>query len=267
MIPLIPVAAALAWFGVQAVGHHLIFPRSRTFRAGPEDTDLEIEDVEFCAEDGTALHGWWFPKPEAKGVLLVCHGNAGNVSDRIWIAEDLRDVPVHVFVFDYRGYGKSSGIPSEKGTGRDVRAAYEVVCSRLGTQDDPPVVVYGRSLGGAVALQLACEVPLRGVILESTFSSILDIGKRVYPYLFPSLTCRHPYRSDLRIPQVQCPILAAHSPDDEIVAFDFGKKLYDLAPNLWHFCPLKGTHVEAGWQSSPEYAQRMRDFLAYCQIT
>ena len=263
MTPLVipVVAAAIGWWGIQAIGQRLIFPRSKTFRAGPEDTGLDLEEVEFCAGDGTALHGWWFPKPEARGVLLVCHGNAGNVSDRLWIAEDLRDVPVEVFVFDYRGYGKSAGFPSEKGTGRDVMAAYEVVRSRLGGGENPPVVVYGRSLGGAVALQLACQVPLRGVILESTFSSVVDVGNRFYPYLMPRWTCRHPYRSDLRIREVHTPILASHSPEDEVIPFELGKKLYDRAPNLWRFCALRGGHVEAGWQTSAEYAESVRAFL------
>jgi fermentation-respiration switch protein FrsA (DUF1100 family) len=253
---------ALAWWGIQLIGHRLLFPRSRNFRAGPEDTDLPLEEVEFCAEDGTALHGWWFPKEEAKGALLVCHGNGGNISDRLWIPEDLRDLPVHVFLFDYRGYGKSGGIPSEKGTGRDVLAAYEVVRSRLKEEDNPPVVVYGRSLGGAVAMQLASRIPVRGVILESTFSSIVDVGTFLYPYLLPRLTCRHPYVSTRRIRDVHCPILAAHSPDDETVPYHLGKACYDLAPNLWRFCELQGPHDEAGWQTSGDYAQRVREFIA-----
>lgn len=251
----------VVWFGIQWIGHRLLFPGDRIFRSGPEDTDLTVEDVEFCAEDGTALHGWWFPKKDARGVLLVCHGNAGNVSDRLWIAEDLRDVPMDVFIFDYRGYGKSKGIASEKGTGLDVMAAYEVARARLGGMENPPIVVYGRSLGGAVALQLASKVPLRGVVLESTFSSIVDVGKVLYPMLLPQVTCRHPYRSTLRIPFVSCPILAAHSPEDETVPFDIGKNLYDLAPNLWRFCFLKGSHVEAGWQTSEEYADAFREFV------
>lgn len=259
---LLPLGLLAAWGVVQRIGHRLIFPRSRTFRADPSELDLEVEEVNFCAEDGTALHGWWFPKQKAQGVLLVCHGNAGNVSDRVWIAEDLADVPVHVFVFDYRGYGKSSGIPSEKGTGLDVQAAYEVARSALGGVDNPPVVVYGRSLGGAVALQLASQVPVRGVILESTFSSIVDVGKSLYPYLLPGLTCRHRYRSDLWIPQVRCPVLAAHSPEDTVVPYELGKTCYDLAPNLWRFCQLRGGHVEAGWQTSPDYAASLREFIS-----
>jgi fermentation-respiration switch protein FrsA (DUF1100 family) len=240
----------------------LIFARSRSFRAEKEDTELEVEDVEFCAEDGTSLHGWWFPHQNAKGVLLICHGNAGNVSDRIWMAEDLRDLPLHVFIFDYRGYGKSGGLPSEKGTGKDVCAAWEFARAKIeASEADPPIVVYGRSLGGAVALQLASTLPVRGVILESTFTSILDIGKRFYPWLLPQLTCRHPFRSDLRMAAVKAPVLMAHSPEDETIPFDMGEALYRKVPNPSGFFTLSGSHVEAGWQSSPDYAKAFRSFI------
>ena len=251
----------VVWLGTQLFAHRSVYPKSRTFRAGPEDTDLEIEDIDFCAEDGTALHGWWFPKPDARGVFLVCHGNAGNVSDRIWIPEDLRDVPLEIFVFDYRGYGKSQGFPTERGTGQDVLAAYEVVRSRLGVEEDVPVIVYGRSLGGAVALQLASQMPVKGVILESTFSSIVEVGHRIYPWLFPQWTCPHRYVSEDRIPLVEAPVLAAHSQDDETVPYDLGRKLYGKAPHLWRFCELEGNHVEAGWQTSASYARAVREFI------
>jgi pimeloyl-ACP methyl ester carboxylesterase len=249
------------WAGLQLFAHRRVYPGHKAFRAGPEDTDLEVEDVEFCAEDGAELHGWWFPKPQARGVLLVCHGNAGNVADRIWVAEDLRDVPVEVFVFDYRGYGRSRGVPSERGTDRDVRAAYEVVRTRMGVEEDVPVVVYGRSLGGAVALQLASQLPVKGLILESTFTSVVDVGRRMYPWLMPQWTCPHRYESIRRIPFVKAPVLASHSPEDETVPYDLGRTLYAEAPNLWRFCELQGNHVEAGWQTSAEYAQAVREFI------
>lgn len=256
-------ALGLLWLGLQAFANRLIFPRSRTFRTEKEDSGLEVEDVEFCAEDGTALHGWWFPKADAKGVLLVCHGNAGNVSDRLWIAEDLQDVPLHIFLFDYRGYGRSGGLPSERGLGRDVCAAWEFACAKTGAdREDPPIVLYGRSLGGAVALQAASQLPVRGVILESTFTSILEVGKRFYPWLLPRWTCRHPFRSDLRIAAVKAPILMAHSPEDETVPYDMGQALYRRAPNPRGFYQLTGNHVEAGWQTSEEYARALREFLA-----
>jgi uncharacterized protein len=253
---------ALLWFAVQGYGHRLIFRRSRTFRAEKEEAGLAVEDVAFCAEDGTALHGWWFPHEQARGVLLVCHGNAGNISDRLWIAQDLQDLPLHIFIFDYRGYGKSGGLPSEQGTGKDVAAAWEVARNKIGAEeDDPPIVVYGRSLGGAVALQAACSLPVRGVILESTFTSIVDVGRRFYPWLLPRWTCRHPYRSDLRISAVRAPVLMGHSPEDETIPFDLGQALYRRAPNPRGFYELTGAHAEAGWQSSPEYGQAIREFV------
>ncbi|MDF3128395.1 alpha/beta hydrolase [Kiritimatiellaeota bacterium B1221] len=258
----IPGGLMLLWCGLQAYGNRLIFRRSRTFRAKKEDTALTVEDLEFCAEDGTALHGWWFPKAEARGALLVCHGNAGNVSDRLWIPEDLQDVPLHIFLFDYRGYGKSGGLPSEKGTGWDVRAAYEVVREKVkGDLENPPIFIYGRSLGGAVALQAAESLPIRGLILESTMTSILDVGRRCYPWLLPRLTCRHPFRSDLRIAAVKAPVLMAHSPEDEIIPFDMGEALYRRVPNPGGFYRLTGSHAEAGWQTSPEYADAFRAFI------
>jgi hypothetical protein len=256
------LSAACVWFVLQFYGDRLVFARSRTFRAEREDTDLDVEDVEFCAEDGTSLHGWWFPHENAKGVLLICHGNAGNISDRLWMAEDLRDIPLHVFLFDYRGYGKSGGLPSEKGMGKDVCAAWEFARAKVeGSEEDPPIFVYGRSLGGAVAIQLASILPVRGVMLESTFTSILDVGKRFYPWLFPKVTCRHPFRSDLRILAVKAPILMAHSQEDETIPFDMGEALYRKAPNPSGFITLSGNHVEAGWQTSPEYAQAIRTFI------
>jgi fermentation-respiration switch protein FrsA (DUF1100 family) len=245
---------------IQGIGHVLLYPSVKKF-AELENGSREMEDVEFFAEDGTRLHGWWFPHPEAKGAMLICHGNGGNISHRMWMAEDLNDIPLHLFIFDYRGYGKSRSITSEKGTGRDVKAAWEVVHEKLGRPENPPILLYGRSLGGAVALQLppACEV--RGVVLESTFTSILEIGIRQYPWLLPKWTLRNPYRSDLRIAAVEVPVLSAHSPTDEVVPFEMGERLYQKVPNPWGFCVLSGAHDEAGWQTSPEYARRLREFI------
>lgn len=244
--------------------HRLLYRRSATFRALPEEEGLTAEDISFCTEDGATLHGWWFTHPDAKGVLLVCHGNAGNISDRLWIPRDLRDVPVHVFLFDYRGYGRSRGLPHEKGTARDVRAAYEVCLQKWSGPADavPPVVLLGRSLGGAVALQAVEACPVRALILESTFTSVLEMGQRFYPWLLPNLFCLNRYRSDLRIAGASMPVLVAHSPEDEVVPFDMGETLYRLAPRPWGFYRLAGSHDEAGWQSSPEYAKGLRRLIS-----
>jgi len=254
-------AATAGWLGLRLTADRLIFPRSHSFRAEKEASGRDAEDVWFCAEDGAELHGWWFPHSEAKGGVLVCHGNAGNVSDRVWIPRDLSDVPLHVFVFDYRGYGQSRGRPSERGTEMDVSAAWETARMRVGGGEDPPIVLYGRSLGGAVALQAAAKLPVRGVVLESTFTSILELALLRYWWLLPRVACRHPYRSDLRISRVRAPVLAAHSPEDEVVPYEMGKRLFRRAPNPWGFEGLSGTHVEAGWQTSPAYAEAFRAFV------
>jgi pimeloyl-ACP methyl ester carboxylesterase len=247
-----------AWFE-----HCLLFRRSRTFRADPGEEGLVAEDVEFCTRDGALLHGWWFPHPEARGVLLVCHGNAGNISDRLWIPRGLADVPLHVFLFDYRGYGRSRGIPREAATADDVLAAWECARQRWDPScEDPPVILFGRSLGGAVALQCAVRRPVRALILESTFTSVLEIARRRYPWLLPDLLCMNRYRSDLRIAAVRAPVLVAHSPEDEVVPYDMGESLFRLAPHPWKFIRLSGTHDEAGWERSPEYAAALRRLIA-----
>jgi pimeloyl-ACP methyl ester carboxylesterase len=169
-------------------------------------------------------------------------------------------MPMHIFVFDYRGYGKSSGVPSERGTARDVAAAWEVVHERLGRPEDPPVLLYGRSLGGAVALQLGSDHPVRGVVLESTFTSVMELAQRFYPWLYPRISCRHPYRSDLRLAAMSKPVLIAHSRDDEVVPFDMGEALFRKAPHPWKFCELQGGHEQAGWQTSSDYAIALRAF-------
>lgn len=243
--------------------HRLLYRRSTTFRAQPEEAGLSAEEVNFCTEDGASLHGWWFAHPQARGVLLVCHGNAGNISDRLWIPRDLADVEMDVFLFDYRGYGKSGGLPHERGTERDVRAAYEVCCQRWEVRNGvrPKVVLYGRSLGGAVALQAVETCPVQALILESTFTSVLEMGERFYPWLLPRVFCMNRYRSDERILNTEAPVLVAHSPEDETVPFDMGQRLYSLAPNPWGFVTLAGLHDEAGWQTSPAYAAAVRRLI------
>jgi len=254
---------ALFWLLARGIGHSRLYPRTRSFVEW-EDGHRAVEDLVFFAKDGVKLHGHWYEHPEAKGVLLICHGNAGNVSHRLWMAEDLKDLPLHVLIFDYRGYGRSRGIPNEKGTALDVEAAWEVAHQRLGHPEDPAILLYGRSLGGGVALQLPRHCPVKGVILESTFSSILEMGLKYYPWLLPHWTLANRYLSLDRIQSLSVPVLVAHSPDDELVPFDMGQRLYDAAPAPWSFCTLQGLHDDAGWQTSEEYAAAFRAFAREC---
>lgn len=245
---------------IRRIESRLLYPSRRNVPEVPETFGLQPEEIEFYTEDGVSLHGLWFASTEPPvASIILCHGNAGDLSSRYWMPHDLGDLPVNFFLFDYRGYGKSRGTPSERGTERDVIAAYEFV--RIKQERPLPICAYGRSLGGAIALQLACQRELAGLILESTFTSILAMGQRFHPHLAPRLFCKNRYLSRDRLQNVRIPVLIAHSPDDETVPYDMGTTLADEAPLLWKFCRLSGNHEEAGWQTSPEYARAVRDYI------
>lgn len=243
------------------VEHRLLYRRRRELHTLPADVGLEAEDVDFCATDGCLLHGWWFEHADARGVMVICHGNAGNISDRLWMAQSLAELPVHLLIFDYRGFGRSRGIPRESGTERDVRAAVELARQKWKGEGEAPIVLLGRSLGGAVALQAADEPGVRALILESTFTSVLELGERFYPWLLPRISCLNRYRSDVRIRNAEVPVLLAHSPEDEVVPYDMGETLYSLAPHPWRFVRMNGLHDEAGWLSCPAYAAAIRELV------
>jgi len=232
----------------------------KTYRPGrelwctPSAEGLPYEEVEFVAEDACRLHGWWIPAGERCPAVLICHGNAGNIADRIWMARDFHSLGVNVFLFDYRGYGRSRGIPTERGLYRDGRAAYEVVRSRYGDAEDPPVFVYGRSLGGAVAVQLALDRPVRGLILEGTFTSARDMAAVIYPGLPVGAVISQRFDNADKIRRLRgIPKIIAHSRDDEIVPYELGRRLFELAAEPKVFCELRGSHNDSGWESTPAY--------------
>jgi fermentation-respiration switch protein FrsA (DUF1100 family) len=177
------IVLAVAWLLLRFMEWRSLYYPQRRLAYTPADAGLDYEDVTFVAEDGVALHGWWIPVTGAPGTLIVCHGNAGNIGNRVGLAADLVELGLNIFLFDYRGYGQSRGWPSERGTYRDARAAYEYVRARYADADVPPVVVLGRSLGGAVAVQLALDKPVRGLLVESTFTSVLEMAQELYPVL------------------------------------------------------------------------------------
>jgi len=160
----------------------LVFFPSREVITTPGAAGLEYEDVYFKSTDGQELHGWFIPADNPRGVLLFCHGNAGNISGRIESVSLFHNLGLSVFIFDYRGYGHSRGKPSEKGTYLDAEAAWDYLTA-LKKIDPEKIIIFGRSLGGAVAAWLANERTPGGAIIESTFTSIKDAGSEMYPYL------------------------------------------------------------------------------------
>ena len=234
---------------------------TRELEATPALYNLTFEDIAFVAEDGVVLHGWWLPHENARGTVLHCHGNGGNISHRLALAGDLHRLGVNVFLFDYRGYGRSRGWPSERGLYRDAQAAYEFVRVQYGDAENPPIVLHGQSLGGAVAAQLALAKPVRGLILESAFTSIPDMAARLYPWLPVRLLCASRFDTLDKVRRIACPKLLAHSIQDEMIPYTLGRQLFDAAAPPKRFCALTGGHNDAGWAASAEYRRALEEFL------
>ena len=206
----------------------LYFP-SREILQTPAAAGLAFTDLGFATRDSERIHGWWVPaRTPSIGHLLLCHGNAGNIGDRVAHLALLSAVGFDVLAFDYRGYGRSSGRPSEQGTYLDARAARDALLSRDGV-DSSRVFYLGESLGGAVALALALERPPAGVILQSTFTSVRDMARVHYPLLPPALV-PDAYPSLRRIPRLQAPLLVLHGARDEIVPLMHADALAEAAP-------------------------------------
>lgn len=259
----IPIAlATAAWWGWRWFEWSRLYHPKSALTTTPAAAGREFEDVEFVAEDAVRLHGWWIPAVPARGTVLYCHGNGDNIGDLIPVASILLEMGVNVFLFDYRGYGRSRGWPTERGTYRDARAAYECVRARHDDSDAPPVVALGRSLGGAVAAQLALDRPLRAVILKSTFASTAAMGRRLYPRLPAERLCRFRYDTLSKIGRITIPTLLAHSPNDGLIPLEQARALFARsAGRPKRFVKLEGLHNEAGLERSPDYRAAVRKFL------
>ncbi len=240
---------------------HLIYFPMRAHDVTPSALGLGYEEVELRAEDGVRLHGWFLPVKGSQLTVLVCHGNAGNVSHRLDRALLMQSrLKVDTLLFDYRGYGKSQGSPDEEGTYRDARAAYRWLIARgLGPER---VVLFGESLGSAVALQLALEVEARALVLESPFASIPAMARAVYPLLplWPFVRTR--YDNAAKIARLRMPLLVMHGERDEIVPFAQGRRVFDEAPEPKRFFAIPGaSHNDTYVVGGEAYWRALRDFL------
>lgn len=207
----------------RALNSLLYFP-DRALHATPGDAGLDYSDLEIETEDGERLHGWLVEAATpTRGCVLLCHGNAGNVSDRLPHAVLLAKAGFDVLLFDYRGYGRSTGNPTEQGTYRDARAARQPLGGRA------PLYYLGESLGGAVALALARESPPAGLVLQSAFTSVRDMARLHYPFI-PAALVPDAYPSIRLIGGIEAPLLVLHGERDDIVPPSHGRALFDAAP-------------------------------------
>lgn len=228
-----------------------------------------IEDVNLTTGDGVKIHGWYArpvrgaarkPVP-TKGTLLFLHGNAGNISHRFGLIRLLTELPVDVFIPDYRGYGKSEGSPSEEGLYRDAEAAYAFLTDSRGIPPDR-LVLYGESLGGAVCVELARRRPCAGLILESTFTSVPAMARHILPFPPLWLCLRTRFDSLSKIGSIKAPKLFIHSPEDEVVPYSMGRKLFERAADPKEFWKVpRARHGEVFLVEPEEFSRRLRAFL------
>lgn len=197
-----------------------------------------VEDVSFTSADGTKLHGWFVARPGARGTLIWCHGNAGNLSHRADNIQRLAVLPLNIFIFDYRGYGKSAGVPDEAGVYQDALAAYDTLVEGRGLRPET-LILFGRSLGGAVAVHLARNRPAAGLILESAFTSAADMAKEILP-LMPSGLVRARLDVAGEIASLAVPKLLLHGDRDEVVPYAMGEALFKAAKEPKTFYTITG---------------------------
>jgi len=226
-----------------------------------EPHGLDFRDAEFVAADGTRLHGWYVPHENPRAVVLFCHGNAGNLSHRAPTLQTLHDdVGVSVLIFDYRGYGRSEGKPDESGILADARAARAWLAEEAGIAETQ-IVLMGRSLGGAVAVDLATDNGARALVLESTFSSMHDLAAHHYPWFPVRYLMRTKLDSSAKIAGYRGPLLQSHSEADTIVPIEFGRRLFAAAEasRPREFFPFDGLDHNDPLPRS--YYDKLKDFL------
>jgi len=224
-----------------------IYYPTREVQLRPGDIGLDFEDLKLPTADGERLGAWLVPAAAARTApyVLFCHGNAGNLEHRLQHLRGFREIGVNVLMFDYRGYGTSTGRPDEEGTYADALAAWNYLTEE---RKVPPsaIALHGESLGGGVAVWLAARVTPGALVVESSFTSLVDLGRRVLPFLPVGWLCRHRYESLGRIASLRCPVLIAHGRNDTMIPYEMAQRLFQAAPAPKLFLNLEGNHNDGG---------------------
>ena len=239
---------------------HMVFFPTRDVAATPQAWGLAYEDVTLTAEDGVRLHGWYLPCQGARRTLLFFHGNGGNISHRGESLMIFHRLGFNVLIIDYRGYGRSEGVPGEQGFYRDARAAWSYLVDTRGVAPGQ-ITLFGRSLGGAVAAHLAAEVQPAALILESTFASSQDMAAHLFPLLSHVVYLRYDFDTAARLSERKCPLLMLHSREDEIIPYASGRRAFERARSPKIFVELQGDHNSGFIASQPDYEQALKRFV------
>ncbi|WP_348225675.1 alpha/beta hydrolase [Nitrosomonas sp. Is79A3] len=238
----------------------LVYFPEKPLSLTPEAIGLDYTSVNITTRDGETLHGWWMSVPNAKGTVLFFHGNAGNISHRINYLAMFKRLGYNTLLFDYRGYGQSSGVPSESGTYLDAQAAWRYLTEIRGIAP-AQIGLFGESLGGAVAAWLAIQEKPGLLTLASTFTSVPDLAAELYPFLPVRWLSRFDYDTRKSLQSVTCPVFIAHSPQDEIIPFEHGQQLFQAAPEPKQFLTLEGGHNIGFIFMQPAWIKSLGAFL------
>lgn len=237
-----------------------IFFPFRELEATPKDLHLAFEDVYLDTSDGEKLNAWFVPSTGSQRMLLFFHGNGGNISHRLESIDIFNKLGLGIFIIDYRGYGASTGRPTEKGIYLDAQAAYDYLLRQKNIRPEN-IIVYGESLGAQAAVDLASKNKVAALILEEAFTSAKDMSAAIYPFL-PTIFLSVKFDSSNKIKKISCPKLIIHSRNDEIVPFRLGRKLYDAAPEPKEFLELTGGHNTCIFDSHDLFVSGLKKFLA-----
>ncbi len=227
--------------------HSQVYHPTRDAESTPDDVGRPAEEIWLNTSDGLRLHAWFFAaekaSPRARFVMLFCHGNGGNLTSRPGYYRAILETGVSLLTFDYRGYGRSDGQPSEAGTYTDAATAYQWLRTRGFAPEH--ILVWGESLGGGIASQLAATERLGGLVLQSTFTSIPDIGAELFPWLPVKLISRIKYDTLSRLPDIPCPVVVMHSRADTTIRFSHGERNFAAAREPKAFVEIGGDHNDA----------------------
>jgi hypothetical protein len=266
MLTSLLTALALAYGGLAALlfvfqDTLAYYPQiGREIHATPREHGLDYEPLTLATSDGENLDAWFVPAQQAHGIVLFLHGNAGNLSHRMDSIAMFHRLGYSVLIFDYRGYGRSTGKPTEAGLHQDAQTAWDYLTQ---TRSIAPgrIVLFGESLGGAIAAELAAREKPGALVLASVFTSAPELAADLYPWLPTRWLMRLRYDTRAALAAVRCPVLVAHSPDDEIIPFRHGQKLFDAAAEPKTFLPLAGGHNDGFIFMREEWVAVLAEFL------
>ncbi|NCO84337.1 MAG: alpha/beta hydrolase [Nitrospirae bacterium CG_4_10_14_3_um_filter_44_29] len=239
----------------------MVYYPTKEIEGTPADIGLKYEEITLKTKDSVNLSAWYVPAKDERGVVLFCHGNAGNISHRLDSIRIFHDLGLSVFIFDYRGYGRSEGSATEKGTYLDAESAWEYLVNVKGARPEK-IILFGRSLGSAVAAELALKHKAAGIIIESGFKTIPALGAKFFPYLPLRLISRFQYSTIDKVGMIKMPKLFIHSPQDEMIPYEHGAALFKNATEPKEFLQITGGHNEGFLTSGKIYTEGLGRFIA-----